>query len=72
MRELSMEEVGQVNGGFFEGAAPYFTAAIGIGVATFGTSWGALPVIAAVTFAPVAVGTMAGLSFLGGVALATR
>lgn len=69
MRELSMEEVGQVNGGMILDAAPFFTAMITIGATTFGSTWGAVAVGTAVAVAPFAVGAMAGLSVLGGVAL---
>lgn len=69
MRELSMEEVGQVNGGMMLDAAPFFTAMITIGATTFGSTWGAVAVGTAVAVAPFAVGAMAGLSVLGGVAL---
>lgn len=69
MRELSMEEVGQVNGGMILDAAPFFATVVAIGASTFGSTWGATMLGAAVAVAPIAVGTMAGLSFLGGVAL---
>jgi hypothetical protein len=72
MRELSMEEVGQVNGGMVLDAAPFFTTMVAIGVSTFGSTWGAAIVGSAILAAPIAVGTMAGLSFLGGVALTFR
>lgn len=69
MRELSMEEIGQVSGGMVLDAAPYFTAMITIGATTFGSTWGAVAVGTAVATAPFAVGVMAGLSVLGGIAL---
>lgn len=56
MRELSMEEVGQVNGGMILDAAPFFTAMITIGATTFGSTWGAVAVGTAVAVAPFAVG----------------
>jgi len=72
MRELSMEEVDQVNGGMFLDAAPFFTAMVAIGATTFGSTWGAAALGGAILVAPIAVGAMAGLSFLGGVALTFR
>ncbi|MGJ8687912.1 MAG: hypothetical protein ACSHXZ_00200 [Gammaproteobacteria bacterium] len=69
MRELSAVEVDEVSGGMFLDAAPYFTATLGIGAATFGSAWGALPVGLAFAVAPLAVGVMAGLTLAGGVAL---
>lgn len=69
MRELSMEEVGQVNGGRVVDAAPFFATMVAIGASTFGSTWGAAVVGGAILAAPIAVGAMAGLSFLGGVAL---
>ena len=72
MRELSLEEVDQVNGGMVLDAAPYFTAMITIGATTFGSVWGGVAVGAAVALAPFAVGAMAGLAFLGGAALMSK
>lgn len=69
MRELSAVEVDEVSGGMMVDAAPYFTSTIGIGMATFGSSWGALPVGLAIAAAPIAVAAMVGLTFVGGVAL---
>lgn len=72
MRELSLEEVDQVNGGMILDAAPFFATMVAIGASTFGSTWGAVALGSAVLAAPVAVGAMAGLSFLGGVALTFR
>lgn len=69
MRELNLEEIDQVGGGMILDAAPYFATMVAIGASTFGSVWGGTLLGAAVLAAPVAVGTMAGLSFLGGVAL---
>lgn len=72
MRELSMKEVEQVNGGMVLDAAPFFATVVAIGASTFGSTWGAAVLTTAFATAPIAVGAMAGLSFLGGVALAFR
>lgn len=69
MRELNLEEIDQVGGGMILDAVPYFTAMVTIGATTFGSTWGAVAVGAAVAVAPFAVGAMAGLSILGGIAL---
>lgn len=69
MRELSAVEIGEVSGGMFIDAVPFFTATIAIGSVTFGGAWGALAVGTAVATAPAALGAMMVLTFAGGVAL---
>lgn len=68
MRELSVVEIEEVSGGMIEDAMPYFTAMIAVGMAAYGTGWGAMLVGAAVTASPPAVGVMVALSFAGGMA----
>ena len=66
MRELSVSEIEQVNGGGAGEAAGAFGAAAGIGAATFGASWGSVGVGIAFAVSPIAVGAMIGLSFYAG------
>lgn len=68
MRELSAVEVDEVSGGMILDAAPYFTLCAGIGMAAFGSSWGAVAVGLAISVSPLAVGTMAVLAVGGGMA----
>ena len=68
MCELSIDEIDCVSGGFTnqEYAVASVTLAGGIGMATFGSTWGGLAVGAAFAAAPVAVIAMAGLAAYAG------
>ncbi len=72
MRELSVVEIDEVSGGRVEDAIPYFTMMVGVGVATYGTGWGALAVGAAVAASPVGLAIMGSLAFAGGIAWAKQ
>lgn len=68
MCELTIDEIDCVSGGFNgkEYAVASVSIAAGIGVATFGSTWGIMAVGAAFAAAPVAVVAMAGLAAYAG------
>lgn len=66
IRDLSFDEIENVNGaGFTEGAAA-FGAALGIGGASFGTAFGAVAVGTAIAASPITVVAMVGLAAYAG------
>ena len=65
LRELTEHELLQVSGGDWHKGLGAFALAGGIGQATFGSTWGAVLVSAAVAH-PVALTVMVGLSAFGG------
>ena len=69
MRELSMEEVGQVNGGRVLDAMPGFTTAIGIAAARYGKGWALVTARAAFMASPIVFGAVVGITLAAGVAL---
>ena len=70
MRELSKEEVGQVNGGMFLDAMPGFTAAIGLAAARYGKNWALVPIRAAFVASPIVFGAVVGITLAAGVVMA--
>jgi len=68
MCELTNEEIDYVSGGFSNGEVAIASVSLagGIGLATFGSTWGVVAIGVAWAAAPVAVVAMAGLAAYAG------
>lgn len=66
MQVLSVNQVEEVSGGDWGSAMGASGTAFGIGVATFGTSWGSMAVGAAFAASPIGVAAMVGLAVYAG------
>ena len=65
MRELTMDELGEVSGAGYAEAGFSWGLAAAIGQVTYGSTWGTVLVLAAFG-SPIAATTMIGLALTGG------
>ena len=68
MRELTINELEEVNGAGISDALKYWGAAAAMGQITFGGTWGTIAALTAFGLSPVAATAMVGLAFAGGYA----
>ena len=66
MRDITMDEIDQVSGADTGTGIAAFGAAGAIGMAAFGSGWGAVGAGLAFAVSPIAVGAMVGLALYGG------
>jgi len=66
MRELTMDELGEVSGGDFTETLQYLGTAAALAQITYGTGWGSMGVVAAFSLSPLGGAVVLGLAFTGG------